>query len=42
MLATNKVEKTDQIEDIGVRIGQPNRRYSVINWEGYQPWKLIQ
>ena len=42
MLATNQVEKKHRIEDIGVQTDRPNRRYSTINWEGYQPWKLIQ
>ena len=42
MWATNQVEKTHQIEDIGVQTDWPNRSYSIVNWEGYQPWKLIQ
>ena len=35
-------KKTDQIEDMGAHADQLNRRYSIINWIGYQPWKLIQ
>ena len=27
---------------MGVHTDKPNRRYSIINWMGYQPWKLIQ
>ena len=44
MLVTNPVEKKKhQIEDIGVQTDRSNRRYwIIINWDGYQPLKLIQ
>ena len=34
------MEKKHQIEDIGVQTDQPNRRYSIVNWDGVSAMEI--